>query len=288
MDGVDHVLLTRFNLPSLGAESVVRALDGWLLDRAELFERWCLPSVRAQSNQDFSWVVYFDPESPDWLKERIVDSWAPSTFTPFFREEVLRDDLLADIRSVSGGSRKTLLTTNLDNDDGLAADFVDRVQRVAPRDRQSAIYLTNGLIISGPDLYLRRDRTNAFCSVAEPWAHAGTCWVDWHVSLGQNMPVIEAAGPPAWLQVVHGNNVSNRVRGTLTSPLPHREIFAGLLDDAAVPSGRRLLKERFAGVPLRSAKEASRAVAKSLALRLVGRRGLDRIKLRLARRRRTV
>jgi hypothetical protein len=27
---IDHVLLTRFNLPSRGLESLIRAKDGWL------------------------------------------------------------------------------------------------------------------------------------------------------------------------------------------------------------------------------------------------------------------
>ncbi len=44
--GVDHVFLTRFNLPSAGFESMVRAKQGWLQNRVELFERFCLPSLR--------------------------------------------------------------------------------------------------------------------------------------------------------------------------------------------------------------------------------------------------
>ncbi|MBY8850425.1 putative rhamnosyl transferase, partial [Saccharothrix sp. MB29] len=69
---MDHVVLTRFNLPSVGAESVVRAQEGWLTKRVGLFERYCLPSVAAQTSSDFRWLIYFDPESPQWLKDRIA------------------------------------------------------------------------------------------------------------------------------------------------------------------------------------------------------------------------
>ncbi len=42
---VDHVLLTRFNLPTPGVEGLIRAREGWLQDRIELFELYCAPSV---------------------------------------------------------------------------------------------------------------------------------------------------------------------------------------------------------------------------------------------------
>lgn len=288
MDGIDHVLLTRFNLPSLGAESIVRAQDGWLADRSELFERWCLPSVRSQSSKKFQWIIYFDPQSPTWLLDRIRDSWGPGTFTPFFREEVSQNELLADIRAITGAQGATLLTTNIDNDDALATDFVDRVQAAAPREARAAIFLVNGLITRDGDVYRHRDRHNAFCSVTEPWAGAKTCWLDWHVSLGNHMPVIEVGGAPAWLQVVHGKNVSNRVRGMLVSPDPFHDRFAGALDEARVPSRSRVIRDRTMVVPLRAMNEAARSVSKSVVLTLFGRSGLDRIKRRLARLRQPV
>ena len=42
-DDIDHVLLTRFNLPSAGAEAAIRNRKGWLEHRIVLFERYCLP-----------------------------------------------------------------------------------------------------------------------------------------------------------------------------------------------------------------------------------------------------
>ncbi len=45
--------------------------SGWLEDRVELFERYCLPSVAAQTDRRFSWIIYFDPQSPAWLRQRI-------------------------------------------------------------------------------------------------------------------------------------------------------------------------------------------------------------------------
>ena len=79
---VDHVLLTRFNLPSAGAESIVRAKDGWLRARIELFRRFCLPSVLRQTRQDFKWIIYLDPQSPDWLVSVMDDLTAAGPSRP--------------------------------------------------------------------------------------------------------------------------------------------------------------------------------------------------------------
>src|SRR5690606_7652860 len=121
-------------------------------------------------------------------------------------------------------------TTNLDNDDAIAVDFVERLQDAALRHSPAALFLRRGLIVQGDELYLRDDPDNAFCSVAEPWDVPQTAWRDWHTLLHQHFDPVSIPGHPGWLQVVHGQNVSNRVHGKLISPLPHRELFTGMLE----------------------------------------------------------
>lgn len=279
---VDHVLLTRFNLPSVGAESIVRAKDGWLRTRIELFRRFCLPSVLGQTRQDFKWIIYLDPQSPQWLVSVMDDLNHRGTFTPIYRAEVGRSELLGDLRSVSGGTHRELLTTNLDNDDGLAADFVERLQAAGSAGTRSALYLTNGLITSGNALYLRRDRSNAFCSVREDWEAARTCWSDWHNLLGQSMNVRELAGAPAWLQVVHDSNVSNRIHGKRVSPVPYLGAFGSLLDGIDEVGRLDLLRDFALERPRRVALDSGRSLLKQAAMTVVGKEGLDRLKTQWA------
>lgn len=279
---VDHVLLTRFNLPSGGVERSIREQEGWLTNRLELFERYCVPSVSGQSNRSFSWIIYFDPESPGWLKERVQEHAAAGLFTPIYRPAVAREQLLDDIRSVASGHGSTLLTTNLDNDDALAADFVERIQALPQVRERTAVFFTTGLIKGPSGVYRRLDRDNAFCSVVESWDAPATCWADWHVLLRRSMPVIELSGQPAWLQVVHGENVSNRVRGRLVDPRPWRNLFPGAFEDAPVPRAGDVLKDRLLAAPTRAAREFTRGSAKRIALALLGKDGLDRLKLRLS------
>lgn len=277
----DHFLITRFNLPTPGPESLVRAREGWLRERAALFQRYCLPSVAAQTGSRFRWLIYFDPESPAWLRERIREWSADGIFTPVYRTSVERQELLADLRHLAGEPAGELMTTNLDNDDGVATDFVERLQQAAARTSgRTALYLPRGLILAGTGLYARTDRSNAFCSVAEPWPDAVTCWADWHTRLGRSMPVREVPGPPGWLQVVHGGNVSNRVRGVRVSPQTHRERFPGLLTGAQPPSMAERARELL-GTPRRAAVSGLRTAAKTVLLRVAGKDGLDRVKERI-------
>jgi hypothetical protein len=275
--GLDHVFLTRFNLPSAGVESLIRAKDGWLRGRVELFERYCLASMQAQSVQDFRWIIYFDPESPEWLKDWIRSPAITGRFSPHFRESVSPDELVDDIRSLVGDPGGALLTTNLDNDDAVAIDFVERLQSVSFTGERSAVYLTRGLIQSSGGLYLRTDRTNAFCSVVESWDRPQTCWSDWHNRLGRHMAVRAIGGEPAWLQVVHGSNVSNRVHGLLTSPSRYSAGFPGLLDQTQ-PLRGAVVRDRLLAAPARVARDAARSAAKGILLAVGGKSGLDRAK----------
>jgi hypothetical protein len=281
----DHVLLTRFNLPSDSAERVIRAKQGWLQERVELFERYCIPSVQSQTNKDFHWIIYFDPESPSWLKDLIRLHQSLGIYRPFFRSSVGRDELLTDIRLAIGNPRSEVITSNLDNDDALAVDFTERIRSAGRKGDRTAIYLSTGLIKYEDRLYIFEDPRNGFCSVRESWAAPVGCWCDWHNFLSERMPVIEIGEAPGWLQVIHGRNVSNRIRGARVSPFSYVKRFPGLINDVRVPNTRDIVLELAVWRPARFMKETSRAAAKAAALKLVGREGLTRAKLIWASRR---
>lgn len=265
--GVDHVLLTRFNLPSPGVEQMIRAREGWLRQRVELFDRYCLPSVAGLRGPRPDWLVYLDPQSPEWLLDKMREHEAAGLLTPMLREEVPREALVADLRRLVPLPGDALVTTNLDNDDGLAPDFSERVRAAGAGHQRCAIYLVRGLIATDDRLYLRTDRSNAFCSVRESWTDPVTAWSAYHNELGRHMPVVRLAGEPGWLQVVHARNVSNRVRGRLVSPGAYTG-FAGLELDA--PSVGDLVRYRVLRSPARAARDLARGGARRVAIRMLG------------------
>lgn len=281
--GIDHVLLTRFNLPTGGFEARIRANESWLARRWELFETYCAPSVTAQTSSAFTWLIYFDPESPDWLVNAIEPYVARGLFQPVFRAEVPTAALLEDIRAVSRHPEGMLLTTNLDNDDAIATDFLQRVRDAVDFTDRRALYVQNGLVKSAHAVYRRHDPHNAFCSVAAPWTRPSTSWDQWHILLGQSMPVVGIGGAPGWLQVIHGENVSNRVRGRLTSPRSHRAAFPRMLDDIAEPEPARLLADRALIAPARRLRDIGRGALRRVAIALLGQDGMQQVKARILR-----
>ena len=277
------VFLTRFNLPSRGVESLIRAHDGWLRSRVALFERYTLPSVARQS-VPVGWLVYFDDQSPAWLQDRIR-AWAETgILAPRFADEVDRDRLVADLTALRPHASE-VITANLDNDDGLAGDFAERLAGAPmPHGGRAAIYLTRGLVLGPSGLFLRTDATNAFCAVREPLEGALTCWADWHNRLPRHFPVVEVPGQPAWLQVVHERNVSNRVRGRLVSPAPYAEAFGDLLAGVEAPLRARLMRDAVVDRPRRALRDGTRTGTRRAAVRVLGKERFDRLKLALARR----
>lgn len=284
---IDHVLLTRFNLPTGGVEARIRASQSWLTNRWALFERYCAPSVAAQTAPDFTWIIYFDPESPEWLKRAIAPYAAQGLFRPVFRAEVPTATLISDLRAFARHGDGMLLTTNLDNDDGIAVDFLQRLQDAVDFTDRRALYVADGLIKSADGLYLRRDPENAFCSVAAPWVDPSTSWDDWHIMLSRSMPAVVLDGAPGWLQVVHGENVSNRVRGRLTSAAGWKLLFPGLLDDVEDPGTTRIARDRYLAAPLRRVRDTGRAALRRAAIAVLGKDGMQSLKARLVLRGRT-
>lgn len=281
MPRIDHVLVTRFNLPTQGVEGLIRAREGWLQDRVALFERYCAPSV-ARQTRPVSWVVYLDPESPPWLLDRLRPYTEAGLFHTVLRASVTRHELLSDIRHLVPDPGDILITTNLDNDDGLALDFSERVMAVETPHPRVVVYLTRGLIKKGEQVYSRRDRRNAFCSIREPWDGAVTAWSEYHNEFPRVMPVVQLGGPPGWLQVVHGSNVSNRIRGRRINPTSYASRFEGLLDDADIPTTSEVARDLIVALPVRFARDLGRSAMRSSGLRLLGKDRYQAAKLQLS------
>jgi hypothetical protein len=281
VSAVNQVFLTRFNLPSGGVEGMVRAREGWLRQRVELFETYTIPSIASQT-VPLTWLVYLDPASPSWLLDRL-DPWIQrGLFRPVLRATVSTDELVSDMTAAVPNRGDVLITTNVDNDDGVASDLAARLSSVSDPRPRCAIYLTRGLVKSQDGVYLLTDRRNAFCSVRETWDQPVTAWSQYHNELGKAMPVLELGGAPGWLQVVHGNNVSNRVRGRLVAPAAYQDRFPGLLDDAPSPSSSTLVTDRLLRRPAREVRDGARSAARVAGLRLLGKERYSQAKLRLS------
>lgn len=276
-----HVFLTRFNLPANRVEQAIFSPE-WLDERMRLFEAYTVPSVRAQVLTGVSWVVYLDAQStPQWLRVRMVELQGELPLHPIYLDRALdREAIRAHVMKVSQRETGLVSTSNLDNDDGLATDFVQRLRESLPEEAPAALYLTRGLILSGDRVYQRQDRNNAFGAVVDDISTPGfiSCWATPHNELESLMPVVRVEGAPAWLQVVHGRNVSNRVGGRLTSPRGQAARFPGLIDD--LPDLSRQDKVRDLVVqPVRLARDRLLRPGAAMLRKAIGDRRYESLKM---------
>jgi hypothetical protein len=224
-----HVILTRFNCSnsrsSNDREIAIRSQPGWLEERFQLFERYCLPSVLAQTNQNFEWRIYFDRHTPPEFLERARRGFAgrPNIrlmLCDIYGSETLQEDLAKDLPGAGGW----LVTTRFDNDDALHRQFVERLHReVRPGVRES-LNFPLGVVYGRGKAYLSRQESNAFISLSEPFPNFLTVTAAPHNTMGRIAPLRDLEGGPAWMQVVHDLNVSNKLRGTR---MPRAKLLSG-------------------------------------------------------------
>lgn len=274
---ISHVILTRFNMATGGREVAFRSNPDWLARRFELFERYCLPSIAAQTFQDFEWIIFFDQASPDWVWDRIASLQKIRHF--HVNAEPLFDALgwgnaTRRVLGEAPGPR-LLVTSNLDNDDALAPDYMQRlnaaVRRNMTRQTPFAINFLNGIIAADGHVYRIRHRRCAFTNVVEPYGpDALTCNVYQHMFLHRHMPVVQEDGGSAWIQIVHGTNVSNKIRGRLFSPEDMIDVPFTFETPLQTPSRMQLAADALLFHPLRSLRDQA-ANVKNAVLKAVRR-----------------
>lgn len=137
-------VLTRFNLRLWRRNKYLKdtLTEAWLTKRFELFETYCLPSLAAQTQPDFVWIVLFDKATPEAFVKR---AQALKDKCPQFLPVLVRSDASWDFPRIfgevinvdlkrqreKGRTIEKIATTYLDNDDTLAIDHIERVRAAA-------------------------------------------------------------------------------------------------------------------------------------------------------------
>lgn len=283
-----HVFLTRFNIPANRLEERIYN-EQWLQERIELFERYTLPSVRAQDPRSRHWLVYLGDQSPSWLVQRMTALAEDGLLKPIYLSGPLAPgELQEHIRDVTGIRAGLVTSANLDNDDAIAANFLERARSIDWVRERSALTFANGLVRNDHSLREFRYPENPFVIVADRLEveNFTTCWSDWHNRLHRHVFMTVVEGGPAWLQVVHQRNVSNRVRGRLTNPSEHSPNFPGMFEEITPPSAGERIRDAVFENPRRKVRDGVRGWAAETGRQILGQQRVDEVKDRLMRWRR--
>lgn len=205
----EHFIVTRFNLP-LGSSR--RGLDeDWLRHRLGLFERFCLPSVLAQTERSFRWMLLLDTRTPAPHRARIERLARDSPLRPLYFDTGDREAVVAALRAQLSADTTHLISTTLDNDDAISRDFVARIQARFSGQALQLLNFTTGyrLRLQGFALHACRLQSSPFMTAIERADRARTItgYLP-HSTLADRMPIVDVEAPPCWLQVVHERNLS--------------------------------------------------------------------------------
>jgi len=215
-----HFLITRFNIRSENWKRTKSGLqtlsDDWLKDRFNLFESYCLPSVKQQSNQEFIWCVIFDEETPvKYINKIEALSAEYPKIHPLFVDgfNKLQTVLSNFSESKLNGNESRLITTRLDNDDIIHKDFIETIQSLSIHLNNTIIDLRSGLQLidhSGQkDIRLIKLKFNPFITLVESIQGFETIVSRNHNYWRTFDRVVSYSEKPMWIQVVHKNNLVN-------------------------------------------------------------------------------
>lgn len=228
-----HFIITRFNVNIDRHECAHRLGDTWLAERFDLFQRYCFPTVAAQTEQNYTWLVLFDEQTPGKYL-RLINAYAkhPNFVPVYCGDHPVMPGVIARMKELASDA-EWLLTTRLDSDDALSIDFVRCLHGVVKTLSEDAlkpsdtlyINFPNGLQLHEGEFYDFRDETNAFVSLLERNKDPhGVFWID-HPGIYEKAPVIQAETTPLWLQVLHEINLYNYLRGEKTGSADYRRLF---------------------------------------------------------------
>ncbi|HEY9201934.1 MAG TPA: glycosyltransferase [Gammaproteobacteria bacterium] len=218
---IQHFIITRFNLKvseSFTTDKNQMSTQDieWLSHRFDLFEKYCLPSISAQTNKDFSWIILFDIDTPEVFRKRIEQ--AKSVCPQIVDIYLAGSNMMPELEKHIKDDTDVLITTRMDNDDAFRDDALQVI-------RQQLDGLTEDLCINmrfGYSYDVATDQAEVFSQKYNPFSSLiefrkntpfKTIWGAAHGKIHQLAKVRQLKSGPHWLMVVHERNVANRMPG---------------------------------------------------------------------------
>lgn len=215
-----HFLITRFNLRNLewvATKSKQPTLtDDWLRDRFVLFDKFCFPCVKAQTNQAFIWLIYFDATTPTIWREKIA-AYAREmpNLQPRFIDgmQSFLPSIQADIAS---STSPYLITTRIDNDDAVSCDFIDAIQHVFEPQAYLPIDFIDGYCLQWQPTCLIGNMLrphNPFMTLIEENKAPQSVFHRAHPEWKRVRTLKRVRHQKIWMSIIHEENVFNTFKG---------------------------------------------------------------------------
>ncbi len=216
----EHVIITRFNLKKKGWETSKNNIPvlttAWLERRFELFENFCFPSIKAQTNQNFKWLVYFDIDTPQKFKDRILGlSIGYPNFIPKYVAN-MNEFVPAIQEELKNLPSEYIISSRIDNDDCLSKYYVEEIQKRFKKSTHLAFDFPDGYTLQiSPDYRIGKKRQlwNPFISFIEENKNPQSVWQKDHAAWKID-PLVERINKKrTWMSIIHQENKINEFTG---------------------------------------------------------------------------
>jgi hypothetical protein len=217
-----HYLITRFNLKNpkwdVTKNNETLLTDEWLEHRLWLFENFCFPSVAAQTNRNFNWLIYFDTTTPQHYKERIeaIVAGQPNIKLFYIDGMAAFYPEIKKFITQNAAGKEYLITSRIDNDDCINKNFIDAVQQQFKSQDYMAVDVIKGYSLQiKPDIMLGKKEHifNPFISLIEKNTDPKTVWFNDHNLWKKETRIIQVSDKRLWMSIIHEKNKVNEFDG---------------------------------------------------------------------------
>ena len=185
-------------------------------NRFKLFNDFCTPSIAAQSNKNFEWLVFFDTSTKDEFRSIIqeIQQQIPN-FKPLFIDGM--DAFLPAIHKyISLCKTDYVITSRMDNDDCLSRHYIESVQQKFNRQEFMAIDFIKGYTLQiFPKVRLgnKLHQYNPFISLIERNENPKTIWSIPHNHWKHETKILQVKDERVWTSIIHQENKVNEFTG---------------------------------------------------------------------------
>lgn len=208
---IKHLVISRFAITSPRTEITKE----WVDHRLNLLEKYCYPSVKNQTCDDFTWIVLSHKRN---LTDKQLDRLNKMTRfrNILLKDDVNHDELLNIYRSIifENGQTdiNTVITTRIDCDDVIHKSFINEIQKNCTYNEDK--YVLN--FSTGYEYNINRKlltmrsikNSNMFISLVEKNNDIKTVMHTQHQRMMYRFPTHQLyQDKPFWIQLIHGSNI---------------------------------------------------------------------------------
>ncbi len=232
-----HYLITKFNVRREAITATqddlidVTTDDNYLKQRFSLFLKYTVPSVNAQTCNNFIWLILFSEHTPEKYKKIMSDivSEHDNYYAVYVSD--YEDSSETTSRILSKENVDWYITSRLDNDDALAKTYIEEIQNIVSEQNnieKQVIIFKNGYQYDEKRKLLVKYYFphNHFSTLISKGDSVETIYKYNHMNIHKSVNLNSYDNKkPMWMEVVHESNVSNRMHIKYNSIIKENDLY---------------------------------------------------------------